>query len=123
MAPAAGDSGVGAGVDEPPHRVVPVYRGGHGEDVAGALDVGPVQRGGIEQPASGVDHAVIDVVTPGHSGAKEVVVPDVADESLGLQIVDTNGVGIGPQHDSHLMAGANQLPGDMGAEESVRADD
>ena len=93
MSAAASDGGVGAGVDEVLKRAISVDLLGDFQHVSCSVDVGAEQRRRIPEPAAGVDYAVIHVVTSGHRPPKDVVVPDVADESLDVEIVDARRVG------------------------------
>ena len=105
----ATDGDVAAGEDEP---VQPsIFR--DLEHIARALDVGVEQRRGVAQPAAGVDDAVVHIVDTCHRLAQRVVVPDVADEPRHLEIVDADGVRAVAHHDTHLLAVADELTGDV----------
>ena len=115
----ASDGDVAAGEDEP---VQPsVFR--DLEHVACAVDVGVEQRGGVAQPATGVDHAVVHVLRAGHRVAQRLVVPDVADEPRDVKVIDADRVGTVAHHDAHVLTLVHQLAGDVRAEIPVGADD
>ena len=122
-AAATAHGGVAAGEDEAVQRVSGVHGAGDVEHVAGSLDVGAVQRRRVGQPGAGVDDAVVDVVASGHRIAQYIVVPDVAEEPFGFEVVDAGGSSVGTHNDSHVVAGVDELAGDMRAEVAVGSDD
>ena len=93
------------------------------EDIAGAVDVGAVQRSRVDQITAGVDDAIVDIVATSHGLGQGGVVPDIADEAVGVEIVDTDGVGALAHHRPDVVAGRHQLAGDVRTQEAVGADD
>ena len=113
------NGGVGAGEDKPMQRSA----FGDSNHIPSALDIGMKQRGGVGQPAAGIDHAVVDVIASGHCRAQRVVVPDVTDVTFDREVIDADGVGAVAHHHPNVVAGCHQLTCDVRAEKTVGADD